>query len=136
MEQKSERLPPHSTNPIPHLGARHPENILGIPVADGLEGSMTIEDQNSLNASEHWHRVFEQYSSLKLTKEADRSPALSGMAARYLLVLQKGVSLSLFLIWILISTSMQQYTPTLFQLLALTTTCHLFCCVVIPPAAL
>jgi hypothetical protein len=54
---------PHSMNPIPRLGARHPENILGIPVADGLEGSMTIEDQNSLNASEHWHRVFEQYPS-------------------------------------------------------------------------
>lgn len=35
-----------------------------------------------LDAAENWHRVVEQYSSLSLTNQTDRLPALSGLAIR------------------------------------------------------
>lgn len=41
-----------------------------------------ITNPEKLDAAENWHRVIEQYSSLSLTKHADRLPALSGLAVR------------------------------------------------------
>lgn len=35
-----------------------------------------------LDAVENWHRIVEQYSSMKLTTQTDRLPALSGLAVR------------------------------------------------------
>ncbi|RYP72611.1 hypothetical protein DL771_004106 [Monosporascus sp. 5C6A] len=52
------------------------------PLAEGLEQSRLTEKERIRDAAENWHRIVEQYSALKLTKQTDRLPALSGLAVR------------------------------------------------------
>ncbi|TVY88520.1 hypothetical protein LAWI1_G007433 [Lachnellula willkommii] len=46
------------------------------------EEASNVTNPEKLDAAENWHRVIEQYSSLSLTKQTDRLPALSGLAIR------------------------------------------------------
>lgn len=46
------------------------------------EEASNSANPEKLAAAENWHRVIEQYSSLSLTKQTDRLPALSGLAIR------------------------------------------------------
>ena len=46
------------------------------------EEASNATNPEKLDAAENWHRVIEQYSSLSLTKQTDRLPALSGLAIR------------------------------------------------------
>ncbi|KAH8782076.1 heterokaryon incompatibility protein-domain-containing protein [Hyaloscypha finlandica] len=46
------------------------------------EEASNVTNPEKLDAAENWHRVIEQYSSLSLTKQTDRLPALSGLSIR------------------------------------------------------